>query len=263
MTDINAQAAAAREAARSDTGQFGTQTRTAPDAGGRGTGNQQPLYRSDALYFARRRAESFRRAAEQLEDLELRHTIANIVHGLPREAAFIQVDHDDEEVDEFGGDGITLSKVTDVNGNELDNLYGSITWSSRFGTGGVWSGDWVDGDDRLDLDKVRAWAREADGTGLEARDIAFDAIYDQGEDNQETIRAFASRGGYGVATIGRRDFESDRYLSQDEWDRIRPQLTDYDEWLRNSGAYDSMLYYRDEAADRAGVQLDDTDEDDD
>ncbi len=224
--------------------------------------NSLPANRSDALYFARRRAESFRRAAEQLEDLELRHTIANIVDDLPREAAFIQLDRFEEEVDEERGDMVALSQVYAADGTELDNLYGYTNWSSRFGTGDVWSGDWVDKDDRLDLDKVRAWARQADGSGLEASNIAFDAIYDQGEDNEETIHMFASRGGCGVATIGRRDFETDRDLSQDEWDRIRPHLANYDEWLRNSGAYESMLHFRDEAADRAGVQLDDTDEDD-
>lgn len=60
-----------------------------------------------------------------------------------------------------------------------------------------------------------------------------------------------------VAYQYRATFEADlgRELSDEEWERIVPELEDYDEWLDNSGAGEPISTWRAHVLDRTGVIL--------
>ena len=64
--------------------------------------------------------------------------------------------------------------------------------------------------------------------------------------------------GVAVAYQDRGTFEASfRPLSDREWEAVKPELDSYDEWLDNSGAADSIAFWRDQVLDDAGIVYDD------
>lgn len=257
---ISSETVANRESARRDSGQFGHQGRTAPADLASELDNSAPLARSAAHQEATRRAEAFRRAVADLEDLEMRHELANVVSEIPDNVKLIRLVRWDEEVNDDGGYDITLGETTDVDGAVTGSLSGYGSWSSKLGTGNVFAHDFAGPGDTLDVAKIRAWARTADGRGLEAQGMAFDAMFNQGEDAQSTLQCMAEHAGIGVSMLSRSDFETEKDLSDDEWDRLKPELANYDRYLHNSGARDSIDWFKYEAATRAGIHEDEDDQ---
>jgi hypothetical protein len=77
-----------------------------------------------------------------------------------------------------------------------------------------------------------------------------------GGDATQALLALARAAGIAVAYLDRRCLELHygRTLTEQEWDRIKPELTGYDEWLDNSGAAESISYFVTEVLPRrAGI----------
>lgn len=81
------------------------------------------------------------------------------------------------------------------------------------------------------------------------------AFIDQFGSPYDALRVLAAEAGMAIHYQDRSTFEGelDRKLTDAEWERIKPYLEDYDEWLDNSGASDSMGYWRGHVLERAGV----------
>ncbi len=172
MTDINAQAAA-REAARESGGQFGAQGRTAPAAD---AAPGRDLSR--ARRAVSRHHQALTDTLDKLAALETQYEIADAIDGLdlPPEAKFIDLIRWDEEPNEDGGYDIGFEYVRDADDEVLDvDGVDNNIWSTGRG-GAVWSSDWVDDQDRLDIDKVRSWAATADLTGADSEQIVRDGF---------------------------------------------------------------------------------------
>jgi hypothetical protein len=71
----------------------------------------------------------------------------------------------------------------------------------------------------------------------------------------EAIRALGRRHGIAVAYLDRGVFEGNlgRELADAEWDRIKPDLEGYDEWLDNSGARESISFYVSMLLEKHGI----------
>lgn len=84
-------------------------------------------------------------------------------------------------------------------------------------------------------------------------DVDFDG------DAYAAILALADMFGVALYTQGRDDFESDlsRELTDEEWSRIAPRLSDFPEWLSNSGGAESISAWRDQLLEGAGISFDD------
>lgn len=254
MSDISPAAEAAREAHRNEGGQFGHQGRTAP-GDLRSGDHSAPAGRSPARRRAQRLAGQFRRQTEAFEDLALRHELADIAYETPSGVRYVQLMRWDEEVNDDGGYDIALDETFDNDGNCTGTLSGYGSWSSKFGSGNIWSSSWVDEDDRLDLDKVRAWARTAESHGAEADAMMFDSFLaaDDAPRPAGTISRLADHAGVGVFTLERSNFDEGRDLSDDQWDKIRADLPRFSDFINNSGASDSIDHYIGERLEAAGV----------
>lgn len=80
----------------------------------------------------------------------------------------------------------------------------------------------------------------------------------------DALRALATEAEMAVHYQDRGVFDGhlDRELTDEEWGRIKPHLEDYDEWLDNSGATESMYEWRSQILEKAGVsEWPDEDED--
>ena len=71
----------------------------------------------------------------------------------------------------------------------------------------------------------------------------------------EALQAIAEEAGIAFHYQDRVVFESslDRQLTDEEWDRVKPHLAGYDEWLDNSGAGESISFWRHQVLTEAGV----------
>lgn len=75
----------------------------------------------------------------------------------------------------------------------------------------------------------------------------------------EALRAIEDAYGLAIHYQDRGSIETalGRGLSDDEWGRVREYLPSYHDWLLNSGAGDSIAYWRDTILDEAGITADD------
>lgn len=87
------------------------------------------------------------------------------------------------------------------------------------------------------------------------QDQAVDALVAQfGGDATAAMLALTRRAGIAVHYLDRQGLETDfRPLTEDEWERLKPNLEKYDEWLDNSGASESISYFRGRLLDEAGI----------
>lgn len=94
---------------------------------------------------------------------------------------------------------------------------------------------------------------------------ALDDLIEQHFDGDATqaLLALSHRAGIAVAYQDRQVFEShlDRDLADEEWERLKPELEDYDEWLDNSGAAESICEWRSQVLEKAVIRTDDDESD--
>lgn len=85
--------------------------------------------------------------------------------------------------------------------------------------------------------------------------IAFIANF---KDPTWAMLAVARHVGIAVAYQDRGTFESylRRTMTEDEWSRLKPLLVGYDEWLDNSGADESISFWRDMVLAEAAIEQD-------
>jgi hypothetical protein len=55
---------------------------------------------------------------------------------------------------------------------------------------------------------------------------------------------------------------ADRVLTPEEWGRVWDNAPEYDEWLSNSGGWESVCYFRDMVLQRAGINTDEDEAED-
>lgn len=72
------------------------------------------------------------------------------------------------------------------------------------------------------------------------------------------VQHVAREAGVAIAWQNRGVFEADlrRCLTEDEWSRLADEFDDYDEWLENSGAAESISYWRSMVVEQAGIDPD-------
>jgi hypothetical protein len=76
----------------------------------------------------------------------------------------------------------------------------------------------------------------------------------------QAVLAVAAEAGVAVCWFDRASIETyaDRELTEQEWARVKDRKNGFDEWMSNSGAYESMTYWITEVLlPKAGVVLDD------
>lgn len=85
--------------------------------------------------------------------------------------------------------------------------------------------------------------------------IAFIANF---KDPTWAMLAVARHVGIAVAYQDRGTFEAylERTMTEDEWSRLKPLLEGYDEWLDNSGADESISFWRDTVLAEAAIEQD-------
>ena len=105
------------------------------------------------------------------------------------------------------------------------------------------------GDVLVDVERLRA-ELDADIRRL------IDEVY--GGSAGAFVHDIATDLGVAVAYQDREMFEGGfRKLTDDEWVKVQPHLRDFDEWMDNSGAAESIAYWRDRVLRHAGVIVDD------
>lgn len=91
-----------------------------------------------------------------------------------------------------------------------------------------------------------------------AQDAALELLVSESNNNPAwALTALARKYGFAVYYYDRECFEADldRKLTEDEWARLQPELEDFDEWLSNSGASDSLSYWREMVLEKAQIEV--------
>lgn len=78
-----------------------------------------------------------------------------------------------------------------------------------------------------------------------------------GGDARTAIREIAEMFDLGVSVMDRADMDEHlgRELSDDEWEDLAPEMDGYDDFLKNSGAAESISTWKSQALDRAGIDV--------
>lgn len=251
-------AAKNREDARRTDGTFGHQHRDEPDGDGLAAGAPSQPILTHAPGFMRGCQLQAARVGHLTDcyttTVDLVAAAEAISESLPQAKTFYL-----EESDQFADGGHYWVVPLDADGNDLRDEAGSwdvpdvrwpyhVTPSSLLGGGRA-----VTVEDSFSVAELR----QSDMVAIQAEyeEETFEALFLSKGGPGGSIRKAAAVSGVAVAYQDRGTFESylNRDLTDKEWERIKPHLDGYDEWLDNSGASMSIVYWRDEVLREAGI----------